>query len=178
MRWIIGVIKLCSYWYEIFWKLHKNIQIIKFSAAHCNGNRAFGRIKFVKLGMIDRSQKDSDVFIYNVEKVIEHDEYSPITHNNDIALLKLERNVNFTEFIYPICLPIRQHDEPKVIVTGLGKTGRNDEQSDILLKIVLEKFSLRECQEKLRLREIDQATMMCYGDHSNRKDACGVSLIS
>jgi len=128
--------------------------------------------------MISRSQNDSDVFIYNVEKVIAHNKYSPRTFNNDIALLKLDSNVNFTEFIYPICLPTRQHDEPKVVVTGLGKTGRDNAQSEILLKVVLEKFSHRECQEKIRSREIDQATMMCYGDHLERKDACGVSLIS
>jgi len=123
--------------------------------------------------MIDRSQNDSDVFIYNVEKVIKHNQYSPITNNNDIALLKLDSNVNFTEFIYPICLPTRQHDEPKVIATGLGKTGRNHAQSDKLLRVVLEKFSRQECQEIFRSKNITE-NMLCYGNRREERDSCGV----
>lgn len=43
----------------------------------------------------------------NVRKVIEHPKYKKEYYDqlNDIALLELESNVKFTEFIKPICLP-------------------------------------------------------------------------
>lgn len=43
----------------------------------------------------------------NVRKVIVHPKYKKDSNDqlNDIALLVLERNVKFTEFIKPICLP-------------------------------------------------------------------------
>ena len=128
--------------------------------------------------MLNRSQDDNDTFIHNVIERIKHPEYNKITNNNDIALLKLDSDVNFSEYIYPICLPTRQHDEPKVVLTGLGTTGKDHAMSEYLLKVELKKFSHRGCQEKMRLRKIDKVTMVCYGDSSERKDACRVSLDS
>ncbi|KAL7042172.1 hypothetical protein ACKWTF_001045 [Chironomus riparius] len=141
------------------------------TAAHCNYRRSLREIKFVKLGMLDRSQDDNDVFIYNVINKIIHPQYDRISFNNDIALLELDKDVKFSEYIYPICLPTRQHDEEKAIVTGLGTTGKDHAQSEKLLKVVLEKFSHRECQEKVP-QPIDKASMLCYGDNSDSKDAC------
>ncbi|CAG9797974.1 unnamed protein product [Chironomus riparius] len=142
------------------------------TAAHCNDSKHNGKIKFIKLGMIDRLQNDNNVFIYNVTKVIKHPQYSPRTFNNDIALLKLENDVNFSEFIYPICLPTRQHNEPNVILTGLGKTGGSDEQSQKLMKVELRKFSNKECQEIIETINITR-NMMCYGSRVEQKDSCG-----
>ena len=47
--------------------------------------------------MIERSQSDQNVLIYNVVEIIEHPKFIPRTLNNDIALLKLDRNVIFNE---------------------------------------------------------------------------------
>ena len=126
--------------------------------------------------MLDRSQNDNEVFRYDVIEIIPHPQYNPQTFNNDIALLKLSTNVEFSEFIYPICLPTKQHDELKVVMTGFGRTGGNHAQSQKLLKVGLEKFTHEECQEKIPTKEIDRATMLCFGSHLESKDACGVSL--
>ncbi|XP_070509417.1 venom protease-like [Chironomus tepperi] len=142
------------------------------TAAHCNLDASLKDIKFVKLGMIDRLQNDQDVTIYNVKEVTVHPQYDRITYKNDIALVKLETNVNFSEFLYPICLPTRQHDEPKALATGLGRTGKEHQLSEKLLKVVLEKFSHRECQEKIRSMDLDKSAVLCYGDHSESRDVC------
>lgn len=46
--------------------------------------------------------KHLDVYISEMKV---HDDYDPATKNNDIALLKLDRSVEYTQYIRPICLP-------------------------------------------------------------------------
>lgn len=44
---------------------------------------------------------------YEIEKILPHPEYSSVHSGNDIALLKLKQDVDFTPSnIKPICLPI------------------------------------------------------------------------
>lgn len=42
----------------------------------------------------------------DVEEIIVHKDFNPLTTRNDIALLRLSKNVEYTRFIQPICLPI------------------------------------------------------------------------
>ena len=125
--------------------------------------------------MLDRLQNDSDVFRYDVIEIIPYPQHNPRTYNNDIALLKLNTDVKFSEFIFPICLPTKQHDELKVTITEFGRTGDDHVKSEKLLKDELEKFSHEECQEQIPTKEIDRATMLCFGSHFGKKDACRVS---
>ena len=65
-----------------------------------------------------------------IEKVIVCEEYGPPTkgHYNDIALIRLDQDVQFSDFINPICLPleasVRQmsHTGKKAIAAGWGIT--------------------------------------------------------
>jgi len=131
--------------------------------------------KFVKIGIISLSQSN-DQKVYKVIQKIVHPDYDRTTTSNDIALLKLNRNVDFNENVHPICLPTKQLDEPKAIVTGFGKTGSFDLKiSDNLLKVTLEKFNNSECQDFYSDRSIDEKTMLCFGHHEEMKDSCQVS---
>ncbi|XP_031337410.1 serine protease easter-like isoform X2 [Photinus pyralis] len=49
------------------------------------------------------SEKAIDV---PVVETIAHEDYNPMNNFNDIALLRLEKDVGFTDFVKPICLPI------------------------------------------------------------------------
>lgn len=78
-----------------------------------------------------------------VTERILHENYQPTrAHENDIALLRLERSVTFTNWIKPICLPIytnvRNHiyESAAFTVAGWGKV------SDSLLKIILSLLNL------------------------------------
>ncbi|XP_006902786.1 PREDICTED: transmembrane protease serine 11D [Elephantulus edwardii] len=58
-----------------------------------------------------------------VRNIIVHSNYNPVTHENDIALVQLNREVTFTKNIHRVCLPAPTHNiVPGSIayVTGWG----------------------------------------------------------
>lgn len=65
---------------------------------------------------------------YDINEIIAHPRYSRDTHQNDIALLRLNQTVRYTNYIRPICLPISEHkkkmklDGLSVRVAGWGGT--------------------------------------------------------
>lgn len=92
----------------------------------------------VRLGEYD-TKSDNDcveqdcadpVVNVRIAEKIPHESYDPASKNqaNDIALLRLERTVTFTDFIKPICLPrsqnLRSADLTGIAlsVSGWGKT--------------------------------------------------------
>jgi Trypsin. len=59
---------------------------------------------------------------YSVVEIIRHPDYKPPAKYNDIALLKLDRHVEFNEFIRPACLYTSDTFEvTKTVATGWGK---------------------------------------------------------
>ena len=78
---------------------------------------------------------------------IRHPDYSAITYNNDIALLRLASPVD-TSLYVPACLPKAGSDyvDKLVWVLGWGRTQENGEVSDVL--------------QELELKVVDDAT--CY----------------
>jgi trypsin len=126
--------------------------------------------------MLTRSQKDERVKIFNIAKKHAHPDYNRRTNENDIALIKIRGSVNFTEHLYPICLPTSQIESPDVIISGFGQTGHNHQQTENLMKIVLNRFTQSECQDRYVNTQINPKTMLCYGSRRERKDACRVSI--
>lgn len=67
---------------------------------------------------------------FKVVKISIHQRYDQNSKGqyNDIALLKLEKPVEFNEFIQPICLPIdeelnNRYNQDTMVVAGWGRTG-------------------------------------------------------
>ncbi|KAL7042175.1 hypothetical protein ACKWTF_001047 [Chironomus riparius] len=146
------------------------------TATHCLNQKSTGPVKFVKLGMLTRSQRDENVYIFDVEKTHPYPEYNPRTFENDIGLIKFRGKVTFNEHLYPICLPTTQLDNQDVIVTGFGKTGANHEQTEYLMKVILNRFTHNECQTLYPNSKIVKETMLCYGSRKEKKDACRVRI--
>jgi len=163
---------LTGNFYQFFFLIF--IKIHNFLAATCTRYLQY-EVKYVKLGMNNRLQADDKVFTYGVEEIIVHSEYTARTYNNDIALLKLNGTVKFTEFLYPACLPTSQPENERAIVTGFGKIGRFEPNSDKLMKVIVEKFTQSDCQNILRTIKIDGNSMICYGNKMHQGEACQVS---
>lgn len=129
------------------------------------------------------SDTDDQSKQFDVIDTIRHPDFkSPIKYN-DIALIKLNESVKFSQYIRPICLPDSNTIETgRAIATGWGKLNYTGKTADVLQKVVLEIFTNEECNEKYRphinrhiSRGILNETQVCAGSHEKRKDTCQVS---
>ncbi|XP_043255138.1 melanization protease 1-like [Colletes gigas] len=79
-----------------------------------------------------------DPITVGIEEQIAHENYGPLSRDQkyDIALLRLTRDVAFTNYIKPICLPQSATFGQKLFVAGWGKT-ENSSASDVKLKLSL-----------------------------------------
>uniref|UniRef100_A0A672MVP3 Trypsin-2-like n=1 Tax=Sinocyclocheilus grahami TaxID=75366 RepID=A0A672MVP3_SINGR len=71
------------------------------SAAHCFQS-SLGTIR-IYLGRQSQSGSNPNE-VFRTASVINHPDYYDLTHDNDIALLKLSSSVTFTNYIRPVCL--------------------------------------------------------------------------
>lgn len=89
------------------------------TAAHCVG----GKLE-VRLGANYR-EGDSNAVRIPVERAIIHEDNDDVA--NDIALLKLSREVSFSHQISPACIPYwNQPSHEKLYVLGFGRNNRGD----------------------------------------------------
>lgn len=124
--------------------------------------------------MIKQSQTDEEVLIIGVDMKISHPKFNRQAAENDIGLLKLKDSIDFTKYIYPICLPTKQPNNSKAVATGFGKT-EFDELSDHLLKVNLDFFSHNESLSVFQNQvKINSSIMLCYGHRTEMKDTCRV----
>ena len=83
------------------------------SAAHCIANRRgiiFNENSFeVVVGLhITSRANESQVQTRRVIQIIKNNNYDPITFDSDIALMKLDRDVQITRYVRTVCLPEHQ----------------------------------------------------------------------
>ncbi|XP_044728002.1 uncharacterized protein LOC123291691 [Chrysoperla carnea] len=168
------------------------------TAAHCVKGlvvSSLGNLRSVRLGEYDvNNVTDCQVTqgcsdppqIIEIEEIIPHTgwiEKNPSKHN-DIALLRLKRDVKFSPFIRPICLPnkgreIQLPDETSVqqslFVAGWGLTERGV-SSNVKLKLKIPLKPLSQCQNEYRRIsptniDLKQRTQFCAGGE-DAKDTC------
>ncbi|KAF7263934.1 hypothetical protein GWI33_000889 [Rhynchophorus ferrugineus] len=115
-----------------------------------------------------------------VEDRIAHEEYQPqdINQYHDIALLRLAREVKFSDYIRPICLPrvptllSKSYVNKNLIVAGWGKT-ENRSESNIKLKLEVPVKSDSVCTNTYtRARvQLNGDYQICAGGRSGQ-DSC------
>ncbi|XP_055531960.1 polyserase-2-like [Wyeomyia smithii] len=89
----------------------------------------------VKLGLHNRSYPTENTVIYEVVEVIRHDAFSSNNLQNDIALLRTEEDITYSDYIQPVCLwPVEKSDLNSVLNTpgavvgwGLGDAYKPEE---------------------------------------------------
>ncbi|KAJ7996718.1 hypothetical protein DPEC_G00239940 [Dallia pectoralis] len=109
-----------------------------------------------------------------VDRVIMNKHYNKQTKDSDIAMMHLHRNVTFTEYIQPICLPqIDQQYEAgrKCFIAGWGREAEQGSVSNVLQQATVPLLSQDECQKLLPEYNIT-ARMMCAGYAEGGVDSC------
>ncbi|XP_031617543.1 serine protease easter-like [Contarinia nasturtii] len=147
------------------------------TAAHCANDKTSG----VRLGEWNQTTNPdnqgafrADPFLdVRVVDVIPHEFYDSHSLANDIALLRLEKPVNYTKSIKPICLPSavgmvnKIFDNIGLTVAGFGQT-ESDIVSSIKLMVNIEGFPQDKCQRLYRSLTLNQ---LCAGGKADQ-DSC------
>lgn len=138
--------------------------------------------KIVRLGdqNLKRTDDDSPTRDYGVVRVIRHPDYKPSSKYNDIALIELDRDVPFTDYIKPACLwTTFDVNYTSAIATGWGLTRDRGSPSDDLLKVQLDLILNERCNEYYQALSSFQAlrdgiinTQFCAGHDVEERDTC------
>ena len=128
----------------------------------------------------ERSQRQ-----IQLEKIFVHQDYADRLFKNDIALVKLKKEVKLSKFVRTVCLPRKEEGDlaiPKKygIATGWGvtkpvKAGENAKQKDKYSEVL--QFSAFTIQSDQLCRNrsviaIDSDVTFCAGDGKGGNDTC------
>lgn len=134
----------------------------------------------VRLGVIDLAAPQAQDFL--IESFIVHEKYKSRTKENDIAVIKLSRNVLFTEpqKIRPACLWQTENlDQPTTIASGFGYTEYSGTISNELMKVKLDVVSNDLCKKTYEdERLVIDKRQVCAGVLSGGRDTCQGGTIS
>ncbi|XP_076708530.1 coagulation factor XI isoform X3 [Callospermophilus lateralis] len=144
------------------------------TAAHCFYGIESPKILRVYSGIVNQSEIKEGSSFFGVQEIIIHDQYEMAESGYDIALLKLETTMNYTDSQRPICLPSK--GDRNVIytdcwVTGWGYRKLRDKIQNTLQKAKIPLVSNEECQIRYRGHKITNK-MICAGYKEGGKDAC------
>ncbi|XP_055536294.1 CLIP domain-containing serine protease B4-like [Wyeomyia smithii] len=157
------------------------------TAAHCFRELPVGYyIAKVRLGewdlesdidCVDDLCADKPIDV-GIESKAVHADYDSVNIHNDIALIKLAKSVNYTDFISPVCLPLSgSNNEPdsnkNFTVVGWGATERGQEKPGVFgnrykLEVTVPGVNLDECKKNYP-QLIDSE--LCAGGQE-LKDSC------
>jgi len=150
------------------------------TAAHCVHNTAISDMK-VRLGewnVREQSEKYPHED-YDIEKKSEHPDYKPATFQNDLAVVRLNRDVNYKEHIIPVCLPAVKENfvGDKAVVIGWGRTAHGAISTPSKLQEVeVEVITSEMCQDWFksnnRRETIFKNEFLCAGYETGGRDSC------
>uniref|UniRef100_A0A6B2EGH1 Putative serine protease 18d n=1 Tax=Phlebotomus kandelakii TaxID=1109342 RepID=A0A6B2EGH1_9DIPT len=133
----------------------------------------------IRLGELDitRDNDGATPQDYGVETIISHPDYKGSSVYNDLALIRLDKNVEFNQFIRPACLAKEwTSSDSRVTAYGWGHTSFGGVESPVLMKIPLTVYATKECSDNYpasrRLRTGIMNTQICAGDPDGFRDTC------
>lgn len=118
---------------------------------------------FLGIHEISSRRNSTNVEIGNI---IVHEDWDPYKRDfsNDIALLKTTSEIDFNEYIQPICLKNHIADVKVGVVAGYGQFNETDGHSDIPRKVEISILSFKGCiMQKHELVDMNWDTQFCAG---------------
>jgi transmembrane serine protease 3 len=154
---------------------------IVVTAAHCVydlGPYSVRELNIVAGAHDFYAYKPAGVQTVKAVKAIHHEDYNPDSTINDIAVIVLDKPINFTSTVQPACLPaygeeVPENTEATVAGWGLTREGGYDTAS-ILMQVGVPVMSSAACQTAYKKAniKIDRYAMLCAGFSQGGKDAC------
>ncbi|XP_053072294.1 plasma kallikrein isoform X2 [Acinonyx jubatus] len=144
------------------------------TAAHCFDGLPLQDVWRVYSGIFNLSEITTETPFSRIKEMIIHPNYKMSDSGDDLALIRLEPPLNYTEFQKPICLPSKDDTNTMYTncwVTGWGFTKEKGKIQNILQKANIPLVSSEECQKKYRDYEVTKQ-MICAGYKEGGKDAC------
>jgi hypothetical protein len=144
------------------------------TAAHCVNGFAKERLSAVFLDHDRSNYFETQIFTRSISKIFRHRYYgSGGTYNNDIALLKLDKELPITGLLKPVCLPPtgKSFTGNKGIVIGWGATQAHGQVSSKLREVEVPIMSNIDCRRTGYGNRITD-NMMCAGYSYGMKDSC------
>ena len=149
------------------------------SAAHCTNGKGDVEDWHSSLGEHDyESSTETDHIIVDIELILDHPEYEPMTANFDFTLIKLKNLVDFSihPHIRPICLPSNDDNTYSnfvATVTGWGAISSDGPNSNTLLEVDVNVMSNDECKNDFGYKPYEiTEQMLCANVEGGGKDAC------
>uniref|UniRef100_G1RLC0 Plasma kallikrein n=1 Tax=Nomascus leucogenys TaxID=61853 RepID=G1RLC0_NOMLE len=144
------------------------------TAAHCFDGLPLLDVWRIYSGILNLSDITKETPFSQIKEIIIHQNYKVSEGNHDIALIKLQAPLNYTEFQKPICLPSKGDTNTiytNCWVTGWGFSKEKGEIQNILQKVNIPLVTNEECQKRYQDYKITQR-MVCAGYKEGGKDAC------
>ncbi|XP_030060906.1 enteropeptidase [Microcaecilia unicolor] len=146
------------------------------SAAHCvyGRNSQPSQWKAV-LGLHSHLNLSSPQTVtWAVDQIIINPHYNKRTKDSDIILMHLEQQVNYTDYIQPICLPKKQQEflpGMNCSIAGWGRTDYQGSGANILQEAEIPLITNVKCQEQMPEYNITK-NMICGGYDEGGIDTC------
>lgn len=110
-----------------------------------------------------------------VEEKLPHPDYNELSKLNDIALLRLNRDILYTDFIQPVCLPLPDFRSSAAgdvnFVTGFGRTLQGS-RSAIKQKLGIKVYDHDRCRAKFATKKSDITPKQLCAGGDFAKDSC------
>lgn len=145
------------------------------TAAHCEPGFSYASRREVVIGLHDQSSQEGSHRIA-VTEIIPHEHYGESGgHDKDVMLLKLERPVDFSDSIAPVCIPatgFEVNDGRRCYTTGWGHTSFGGSAPDLLQQVMVPMIGNDQCnQDGWYSGKIDES-MICAGYEEGGRDSC------
>ncbi|XP_025071202.1 transmembrane protease serine 2 isoform X1 [Alligator sinensis] len=112
---------------------------------------------------------------HRVQKIIPHPNYNTETKDNDVALMKLQTSVSFTNFVAPICLPnpgMMFQPNQSCWISGWGALQQGGKTSNFLNAVMVPLIEPSRCNAGLVYNGLILPTMICAGYLEGLIDSC------
>ncbi|XP_043828203.1 transmembrane protease serine 11B, partial [Dromiciops gliroides] len=110
-----------------------------------------------------------------IKDFIVHENYTPLAHHDDIAVVLLAEPVRFTNNVHSVCLPEATQNIPPgsdVVVTGWGALMKDGKFPELLQKAPVKIIDTEICNSAESYYGLVLDTMLCAGYMEGHIDAC------